>query len=27
MHLNDRSKLNGALGIEAQGVCLVKPHS
>jgi len=27
MRLNDRSKLNGALGIEAQGVCLVKPHS
>jgi len=27
IRLNDRSKLNVALGIEAQGLCLVKPHS
>jgi hypothetical protein len=25
--LNNRSKFNVALGIEAQGFCLVKPHS
>jgi len=24
---NNRSKFNVALGIEAQGFCLVKPHS
>jgi len=27
IRLNNRSTLNVALGIEAQGFCLVKPHS
>jgi hypothetical protein len=26
MGLNNRSKFNVALGIEAQGFCMIKPH-